>query len=113
MSTPGAANSLDTVVAVFAKNAVLMVASVGSFLLTLLPASVSHALTSLLSSVQALLQERWEWRAVAILLTLPSALFLLFVGSLAAALLWPFAFPSRDHRWDGGGVLLAVLPVVQ
>ena len=73
-------------------NLVLALSTVTSTLMTLLPGSLQHALLTFFHSAQSLLAERWEWRAIALLLMAPTAAFLAFLFSLAVALLWPFTF---------------------
>ena len=64
-----------------------------SAVLGLLPASVGHMLSSLLTSAQLLLIEHWEARVVAVCLMLPSVAVLAVLLSTAVAILWPFSFP--------------------
>ena len=85
-------------------NAFLVLSGVTSTAVSILPGSVQSTLHTLFSSTQALLAERWELRALAIAMMLPTAFVALFLASLAVALLWPFTFLALTI---GGTALVA------
>ena len=91
ISTPNT-DSVTGLVSSVTSNVFLVLSTVTSTAVSLLPGSMQSAVLTAFSSVQTLLAERWELRALAIVLMAPTALFLLFLSSLALALLWPFAF---------------------
>ena len=85
-------NTVNDAVSSLSTTAIDALSTASSAALSALPAFVQSFVHTAFFTAQSLLAERWEVRALAIFLMLPTALLALIAASIAVALLWPFTF---------------------